>query len=58
MQDTTQKPFTDNPDATTQDPGIHEPGMDAMSASAGNPASDAGGEPVTNADDTDDEEEE
>ena len=43
MQDINQTPSTDTHDNTTQDPALHEPGMDAMSASAGNPSSDAGG---------------
>lgn len=45
MQDSNPTPTTDIHDHTTQNLGIHEPGMDPMSPAAGNPSSDAGGTP-------------
>jgi hypothetical protein len=46
MQDVPQTPAPDPNSPTTVDPTLHEPGMDAMSPAAGNPSSDAGGDPA------------
>jgi hypothetical protein len=47
MQDVNQVPGPDPVSGTTQDPVLHEPGMDAMDPAAGNPSSDAGGDPAS-----------